>query len=121
MSRRVWSKLCFDRAAATGARFQRTRIGNPSSGPMFANSEAEPMCLNKLTNLLVESLFEHCNECGLARAKHRREHLFERDDSRRVWHGWHAFRRGLATNLYGLGVADKTIQAILRHSVLGRR
>ena len=32
------------------------------------------------------------------------------------WHGWHAFRRGLATNLHRLGVNDKTIQAILRHS-----
>ena len=30
--------------------------------------------------------------------------------------GWHAFRRGLATNLHDLGVDDKTIQAILRHS-----
>ena len=35
------------------------------------------------------------------------------------WHGWHAFRRGLATNLYRLGVADKTIQAILRHANVG--
>ena len=35
-----------------------------------------------------------------------------------AWHGWHAFRRGLATNLYRLGVKDKTIQAILRHSNL---
>jgi len=34
------------------------------------------------------------------------------------WHGWHAFRRGLATNLYRLGVPDKTIQAILRHANL---
>jgi len=33
-----------------------------------------------------------------------------------AWHGWHAFRRGLATNLHDLGVDDKTIQAILRHS-----
>lgn len=32
------------------------------------------------------------------------------------WHGWHAFRRGLATNLHALGIDDKTIQAILRHS-----
>ena len=32
------------------------------------------------------------------------------------WHGWHAFRRGLATNLHRLGVDDKTIPAILRHS-----
>lgn len=32
------------------------------------------------------------------------------------WYGWHSFRRGLATNLHALGVDDKTIQAILRHS-----
>jgi integrase len=32
---------------------------------------------------------------------------------------WHAFRRGLATNLHTLGVDDKTIQAILRHSNVG--
>jgi integrase len=33
-----------------------------------------------------------------------------------AWHGWHAFRRGLATNLHQLGVVDIVIQAILRHS-----
>lgn len=33
-----------------------------------------------------------------------------------AWHGWHAFRRGLATNLHQLGVQDKIIQRILRHS-----
>ncbi len=32
------------------------------------------------------------------------------------WHGWHAFRRGLATNLHALGVDDETIERILRHS-----
>ena len=32
------------------------------------------------------------------------------------WHGWHAFRRGLATNLHRLGVFDKVIQQILRHA-----
>ncbi|MGA8429487.1 MAG: site-specific integrase [Candidatus Sulfotelmatobacter sp.] len=32
------------------------------------------------------------------------------------WHGWHAFRRGLATNLYALGVPPKVIQSILRHA-----
>lgn len=34
------------------------------------------------------------------------------------WAGWHAFRRGLATNLYELGVAEPTVQAILRHADL---
>ena len=32
------------------------------------------------------------------------------------WYGWHAFRRGLATNLNRLGVPDKVIQQILRHA-----
>jgi integrase len=32
------------------------------------------------------------------------------------WLGWHAFRRGLATNLHAMGVDDMTIQRILRHS-----
>jgi len=32
------------------------------------------------------------------------------------WHGFHAFRRGLATNLRSLGVDDLTIKEILRHS-----
>lgn len=31
------------------------------------------------------------------------------------WHGFHAFRRGLATVLHAQGVPDKEIQAILRH------
>jgi len=34
------------------------------------------------------------------------------------WKGWHAFRRGLATNLGVLGVNPKDIQAILRHGEL---
>jgi len=32
-----------------------------------------------------------------------------------TWKGWHAYRRGLATNLHQLGIPDKVIQAILRH------
>jgi integrase len=36
-----------------------------------------------------------------------------------VWKGWHAYRRGLATNLKRLGVDDNVIQAILRHGDVG--
>lgn len=32
-----------------------------------------------------------------------------------TWLGWHALRRGLATNLYHLGVPAETAQVILRH------
>jgi integrase len=36
-----------------------------------------------------------------------------------VWKGWHAYRRGLATNLKRLGVDDNVIQAVLRHGDVG--
>jgi integrase len=32
------------------------------------------------------------------------------------WNGWHAFRRGLATNLHEMGVPTKVIQRICRHA-----
>ena len=32
------------------------------------------------------------------------------------WRGWHAFRRGVASNLFQLGVDELTVQRILRHS-----
>jgi len=44
------------------------------------------------------------------------DHKYRRDESLPAWHGWHAFRRGLGTNLKRLGVDLKTIQEILRHA-----
>ena len=32
------------------------------------------------------------------------------------WHGWHAFRRGLGTVLYELGVPAEIASVILRHA-----
>ena len=32
------------------------------------------------------------------------------------WNGWHAFRRGLATNLHEMGVPTKVIQRVCRHA-----
>ncbi len=46
----------------------------------------------------------------------RRDMLPAFEKAEITWHGWHGFRRGLATNLYALGAPDKTIQAILRHA-----
>jgi integrase len=42
--------------------------------------------------------------------------IIPRDKANLAWHGWHAFRGGLATNLHRLGVSDKVIQQILRHA-----
>ena len=32
------------------------------------------------------------------------------------WHGWHGFRRGIASNLYELSANDKIVHRILRHA-----
>jgi hypothetical protein len=45
-----------------------------------------------------------------------KNHKYERDKQLQMWYGWYAARRGLGSNLYRLGVPDKVIQAILRHS-----
>jgi hypothetical protein len=44
------------------------------------------------------------------------DHDYQRNVHLPEWHGWHAARRGLGSNLYRLGVSEKTIQHILRHA-----
>lgn len=76
-----------------------------------------PVSMNNLLNDQILPALNACEQCGKLRAEHAgADHEYETDRSRPAWHGWHAFRRGLATNLHDLGVDDKTIQAILRHS-----
>jgi integrase len=75
--------------------FHRTVSGNPANGLMFRSQTGKPINLDALAaDIIVPAV----SKAGVQ------------------WHGWHAFRRGLATNLHRLGVADKTIQRILRHS-----
>jgi site-specific recombinase XerD len=32
------------------------------------------------------------------------------------WYGWHACRRGIASNLFELGANERVVQRILRHA-----
>ncbi len=80
---------------ATKLESYRQTQGSPTSGLMFASRKGTPLNLNNQVTRVIRPAFDRA---GLE------------------WKGWHAFRRGLATNLYQLGVADKTIQAVLRHS-----
>jgi integrase len=73
----------------------RLRAGHPAEGPMFRNRAGKPMCLG---NAVQRDILPALAGSGLE------------------WHGWHACRRGLATNLKQLGVDDLVIQRILRHS-----
>ncbi len=71
------------------------RCGRPRHGFIFSNELGKPMNLEALAVDVIRPALRKANLC---------------------WHGWHAFRRGLATNLHGLGVSDKVIQQILRHA-----
>ena len=70
----------------------RKAIGEPESGWLFEGRPGKPIDLHNLANRTIRALLKD------------------------RWHGWYAFRRGLATNLYRMGIEAKTIQGILRHS-----
>ena len=73
----------------------REQAGNPAAGVMFPSGKGTPLNLNNVLNRTIQPALR---KAGIE------------------WHGWHAFRRGLATNLHRLGVQDKVTQAVLRHS-----
>ena len=73
----------------------RSRSGNPANGFMFPSPVGKPFNMDALARDVIVPL---ATKAGFQ------------------WHGWHAFRRGLATNLYRLRVPDKIIQRILRHA-----
>jgi integrase len=73
-------------------------MGKLAVGPIFQAGNGHPLNLDNLARRVIKPMLAV---------------------SKIEWCGWHAFRRGLATNLHLLRVDDKTIQAILRHSNIG--
>jgi Phage integrase family len=73
-------------------------------------------------NRVILPALNRCEVCGKAESEHtlpdqkERRHSYKRDSRIPDWHGWHAARRGLGSNLYRLGVSDTVIQRILRHA-----
>jgi integrase len=97
----------------------RAQCGNPQTGIMFRSSVDTPLSMNNVLNRMILPALNFCVHCRKERAEHvQADHNYERDPARPAWRGWHSFRRGLATNLHDLGVADKEIQSILRHANL---
>lgn len=95
----------------------RARLGSPTSGAMFPNAAKNAVDWDSVLRRQILPSLNLCASCNKTELEHSPEtHKYERNKSLPEWHGWHAFRRGLATNLHRLGVDDKTIQAILRHS-----
>ncbi len=75
----------------------RSACGNPTAGPIFANTLGKPLALDWLYQTHMKDVLRRTGV---------------------TWTGWHAFRRGLASNLNRLGVDDSIIQGILRHSTV---
>ncbi len=98
----------------------RDKMGKLAVGPIFQAGNGKPLNLDNLARRSIIPAIETCVQCRQSKSKHKKTdgHTFELDKTL-CWYGWHAFRRGLATNLHSLGVDDKTIQAILRHSNIG--
>jgi Phage integrase family len=64
-----------------------------------------PLNLDNIVRRVVVPALSPCAVCKKQEVEHKLE--------------GHAFRRGLATNLHTLGIADKDMQAILGHSNIG--
>ena len=110
------------RQLAERLEMHRLHSGKPEKGPIFANGKGNPLALGSLGSRVILPTLNRCEVCGKAESerkkpdqkKHRRS--YKRDDRIPEWHGWHAARRGLGSNLYRLGVPDMVIQRILRHA-----
>jgi len=61
---------------------------------------------------------KHCKTPLDLNACYQREMTDVLKRSSLSWHGWHGFRRDLASNLNRLGVDDSVIQGILGHSAV---
>jgi hypothetical protein len=57
----------------------RLRCGTPQAGAMFTNKLGKPLDVNELSQRIIKPILQTA-------------HI--------EWHGWHAFRRGLATNFH---------------------
>jgi integrase len=102
--------------ALEALRLRMGRLAEPNL-PIFQAGNGKPLNLDNLVRRKIGPALRRCAVCGEPEFAHAKdEHEFKLDEALPRWHGWHAFRRGLATNLHQLGVDDKTIQAILRHS-----
>jgi integrase len=94
----------------------RLRCAHLQKGPIFANAAKNPLALTSVVNRVILPALNRCEVCGKAEQAHEPKHQYKRDSRIPEWHGWHAARRGLGSNLYRLGVPDMVIHRILRHA-----
>jgi len=94
----------------------RMRSGNPGGFVFRGPRLGHPINPDNIAHDRIRPVLNRCLVCGKAQGKPHVGHLYQRDPRLPSWHGWHAFRRGLATNLHAMGIDDMTIQKIMRHT-----
>jgi integrase len=96
----------------------RQRMGSHSARSQ--GGTGKPLNLDNLVKRAIVPALSRCTVCKKQEDEHKPEgHVYQRDNSLPTGTAGTHFRRGVATNLHELGVDDKTIQAILRHSNVG--
>jgi integrase len=84
---------------------------------MFPNAAGKAVDPDSLLRRVIFPALEVLRDLQQASIRARKSHpKYERNKVLPEWRGWHAFRRGLATNLNRLVVDDSVVQRILRHS-----
>ena len=89
---------------------------------MFANGKGKPTNLNNVLNRQILPALNRCGICRESKLTHvaaQNSHKYTRDGSLAQWRGFHSFRRGLASTLYGLGVDDVMISRYCGTKTLG--
>jgi integrase len=112
VNRTVWGSKVKDRAKTAASMapvpvlpmladvLETHRNGHPNEGFIFQAPKLkrqQPLDLHNLENRVIRTTLK---DAGIP------------------WHGFHSFRRGIATNLHTLGMPGKDIQTVLRHSNL---
>lgn len=94
-TRRSRAPIPVPKCLADALNLHRQRMGTYAFGPIFQVGTGKPLSLDNLAKRVIRPALK-------AAGIH--------------WDGWHAFRRGVGTNLNASRVDDVTIQGILRHT-----
>ena len=77
----------------------RARLGKHKTGPIFPSGAGNAIDPDSLLRRVIPAL-EVCEFCSEPESEHdRATHQIRTEQVLPAWCGWHAFRRGLATNL----------------------
>lgn len=95
----------------------READGDPGIGPILWGSSGKPLDLHNLANRIVIPTLERCAICRQAEPEHgKADQDFRLDESLPRWHGWYAFRRGVATAVAALSKDSFAAKGLLRHA-----